>query len=918
MRLKSFKRRDGRTKPPSRSRILSSFQFRVIVVSIALIGVLGAYVMFVPRTPTDADAATQIVVDRFTGPSNGISEATSNNWSVSGNTAATNQSLPQMVDGPDADATVDRLRLTNTATQSQTGYALYNVAQTTNAGLDIKFNLSIHGSGGNGCPWNPADNYNAISTGGTNASSNCQADGFVFYLKNGTNNDTGGGSLGSAGGSLGYSPISSNASINGLSGALLGIGFDAYGNFYQQPYGGTGCSADPAQSTSEFARRSLIVRGPATSRQAGYCRIQTSNRELVSSRDQGVDISGTTVFSQGGAALRILLDPADTDGGTKSRGTGRVYVTSPSASINWSNVSETARFELPQALIDADTFKFGFVGGTGGGVMNTEIWSTSVSSVADIANPTWVTAASQCTVANSSAALTFAMREGVAPFTYALQSGSLPPGMSLGSTGFTGTPTSSGIYTFTIRASDGRATPVTVDQTFTYRVAPSSCTVPLISSCSGAGFLENGSFETVVSDRPESWRTTATDGAFELWWGLTANTSSTAQIGSPGNAYSYAGSVIAELQANNAGGSNQGLYQDIATIPGSVIRWSYWHHHRTGINNNDQVSKVVIGSAPVGIPAGALWTSAEQGNPFNGATTTEISHSATFNGGWMQSTGSYTVPSGQTTTRFLFASVTTPANGYGNLLDNITFTPTMACPREVTIVQNRSFDLSFANNAQDADNPTYFGPSGTTIANQTVPTELTSVVTNATNSSTMRLQASTAGDYTLRYRVTDPWGEQSDAIVTVHVVPEATPRVPQILPVDPSSRSVSLQALTVSGPTNVFMCVDQVQNAAGDSLTGSPTLSLNDASTVSGVTISSNGNAHTYSGAASAVQDQFGQIQITRTSSAVFGTASLFIRLRISSTDDGLTGSCSNGVSRIIELRPFDRSNESLFQVEVR
>jgi hypothetical protein len=887
-------------------------------------GSLGAAVAIVvvvstlaSRGVSGAKGATQIVVAAFTSSTNGITEATANNWSVSGNTAATNQSLPVMVDGPDADVAVDRLRLTNTASQSQTGYALYNVAQTTNAGLDIKFNLSIHGSGGNGCPWNPADNYNAVSTGGTNASSNCQADGFVFYLKNGTNNDTGGASLGSAGGSLGYSPISSNASINGLSGALLGIGFDAYGNFYQQPYGGTGCSSDPSQSTTEFARRSLIVRGPATTRQAGYCRIQTSNRELVSGRDQGVDISGTTVFSQGGAAVRILLDPADNDGDTKPRGTGRIYVTSPSASVNWSNVTETARFELPQALIDADTFKFGFVGGTGGGVMNTEIWSTSVVSVADVPNPTWVTPASQCTVVNSSAALTFAMREGVAPFSYSLQSGTLPPGMSLSSTGFTGTPTTSGIYTFAIRATDGRATPVTVDQTFTYRVAPSSCTVPLISSCVGAGFLENGSFETLASGNPETWRTTATDGAFEVWSGLTQNTASTAQISAPADAYSYDGNAIAELQANNAGGNNQGLYQDVATIPGSVIRWSYWHHHRTGINNNAQVSKVVIGAAPASIPASSLWTLSEQSNPFGGATTTEVSHSATFNGGWMQSTGSYVVPAGQTTTRFLFSSVTTPANGYGNLLDNITFTPTMACPREVTIVQNRSQDLTFTNNSQDSDSSNYFGPSGTTIANQTVPTELTSVVTNGASQSTMRLQSSTVGDYTLRYRVTDPWGEQSDANVVVHVVPEASARAPQVIPVDPSAPRVTLQGLSITGPTSAFMCIDQVLNGDGDALTTSPTLSIDENQTASGVTVATASNARTYSGAVSALHEQFANVRIAPSESGILGTNSWFLRLRVSSIDDGFAGNCSNGVSRIIELRPFDRENTSQLQVDI-
>jgi len=187
----------------------------------------------VSLTGAPASGVTQIVVAAFTGPSNGITEATNNHWSVSGNTGATDASLPAMVDGPDSGTDVDRLRLTNTG-QGQTGYALYDVAQTTSAGLDINFNVALHGAGGTGCPANPADNYNATSSGLANSGNTCQADGFVFYLKDGSNTETGGASVGWPGGSLGYGAVGGN---NGLSGALLGIGLDAYGNFYQAPFG---------------------------------------------------------------------------------------------------------------------------------------------------------------------------------------------------------------------------------------------------------------------------------------------------------------------------------------------------------------------------------------------------------------------------------------------------------------------------------------------------------------------------------------------------------------------------------------------------------------------------------------------------------------------------------------------------------
>lgn len=425
-----------------------------------------------------ARAVTQIVTSAFTGPDNGVEEAEDDNWSVSGNENAVGQSLPEMVDGPDSNSDVDRLRLTNTVTMSQTGYALYDIAQTTSAGLDISFNVAMHGSGGTGCPVNPSDNYNATSTGGANSGNSCQADGFVFYLKDGDNTDTGGTSLGSPGGSLGYSPISSNG-VNGLSGALLGVGLDAYGNFYQQPFGGTGCSNDPSQSTSQFARRSLIVRGPqdGTDRNAGFCRIETNADRTASSRNIGVDISGIqsgNLFTSTGAAVRITIDTEDT-ANQRSNGTGKIYFGATGTS-DWSSVTETASFELPQALSDADTFKFGFVAGTGGGTMNTDIWSTSVSSIRDIDDPEFTTTSPICAVQNNEFSLQLGARLGVAPYTYSLQSGTLPAGLTLTSAGLlSGTPTTVSDSTFTLRVSDDNADTGNTDEDFTINVLGAEC-----------------------------------------------------------------------------------------------------------------------------------------------------------------------------------------------------------------------------------------------------------------------------------------------------------------------------------------------------------------------------------------------------------------------------------------------------------
>ena len=425
---------------------------------------------------SQATGITQIVVAAFTGPTNGIAQATANNWSVSGNTASTDNSLPAMVDGPDADADVDRLRLTSTSVGGATGYALYDVAQTTSSGLDISFNLAVSGSGGTGCPTSSADNYNATSTGGPNSGNSCQADGFAFYLKDGANTDTGSASLGSPGGSLGYSALNTASPVNGLSGALLGIGFDAYGNFYQQPYGGSGCSNDPSQSTSQYARRSLIVRGPqTTSRQAGFCRVSTSNDRTVLSRNIGVDIASSGIFSATGASVRVTIDTTDTSG-SRPNGTGKVYIAT-AGTTNWSSVNPSATFELPQTLHDAQSFKFGFVAGTGGGTMNTDIWSTSVSSIRDIPDPVWVTPATLCVQTGVAQSIQMQGDEGVQPFRFSTQSGTLPAGLSLSSSGLlTGTATTTGTGTFTLRLTDSTSpTNRTVDRTFSYTVRANEC-----------------------------------------------------------------------------------------------------------------------------------------------------------------------------------------------------------------------------------------------------------------------------------------------------------------------------------------------------------------------------------------------------------------------------------------------------------
>jgi GEVED domain/Right handed beta helix region/Domain of unknown function DUF11 len=108
----------------------------------------------------------------------------------------------------------------------------------------------------------------------------------------------------------------------------------------------------------------------------------------------------------------------------------------------------------------------------------------------------------------------------------------------------------------------------------------------------------------------------------------------------------YQGQQFAEINSYAFGR----LYQDIITTPGVPMRWQFAHRGRAG---NDTI-RVKIGSP--------------------GATTDQGSYT-TGNTGWKVYTGSYTIPAGQTITRFEFEAVSSATGnpGQGNFIDDIQF-----------------------------------------------------------------------------------------------------------------------------------------------------------------------------------------------------------------------------------------------------
>ncbi|MFF2958141.1 hypothetical protein ACFVT1_04290 [Streptomyces sp. NPDC057963] len=161
--------------------------------------------------------------------------------------------------------------------------------------------------------------------------------------------------------------------------------------------------------------------------------------------------------------------------------------------------------------------------------------------------------------------------------------------------------------------------------------------------------LANGSFEqpvvTGVEILPDSsqtqapkrvpgWLTTATDHMIELWH--------SGFNGVP----AAEGAQFAELNANQV----STLYQDLPTTPGTKLYWRLYHRGRQG----DDTMALDIGA-----PGAAV-----QQRRFTDGNTA-----------WGYYTGTYTVPAGQTLTRFAFRSVSAAGGNQsiGNFLDGIFF-----------------------------------------------------------------------------------------------------------------------------------------------------------------------------------------------------------------------------------------------------
>ena len=217
--------------------------------------------------------------------------------------------IPPSVVRNEGDTPENALRLTSNE-QSQSGFVLYD--NRFNLSQGVQFEFTQHQWGGSG------------------------ADGIVFFIKNAadTTNVAGG-----AGGAMGYAP----GSAPGISGALIGVGFDAWGNF--KNYQGSGCNPDYPTGTT--IPNQITVLGPGQDT-VGYCQI--ANPYDLEPNQKKLLTNSYVDRQTSAAAVRIIIESPYTD--------------SPKVKVYYENtlVHDIA---LPAEFSNTANIKFGFSAGTG-------------------------------------------------------------------------------------------------------------------------------------------------------------------------------------------------------------------------------------------------------------------------------------------------------------------------------------------------------------------------------------------------------------------------------------------------------------------------------------------------------------------------------------------------------------------------
>jgi hypothetical protein len=409
---------------------------------------------------------------------------------------------------------------------------------------------------------------------------------------------------------------------------------------------------------------------------------------------------------------------------------------------------------------------------------------------------------------------------------------------------------------------------------------------------------------------------------------------------------------FAEINAENLGT----LYQDVRTIPGTTLRWRMYHRGRA-VSGVDEM-KVRIGPASAALSnyftvATTTYDNTPSRRPSNsgsGASMQDARGSTSLmggpksstdsqtvggsSGGWGYYEGRYTVGSSETSTRFAFVSVSVASGNtsVGNLIDEINFSPLIACPATFSVVAGRTtlinpFDLNLNGNTNGIDSTDSLGWDNAFVSETLSVTSGTVARTShngVTNRAINYTAPATTGTYQMDFTIANSFGDLSTSRFIINVIPDTGARAPGGLPVDPRTTTYKLGLPQVTSATGRVLACLQELNSSGDTITGTIRFDLGTYGTAQDtltvlsdtVTLTVSGtstdrtNYLRASGPIASVNKALEGLRLTRTSNAKFkGT----YYLRFSSVVTGLSTApeptnCDGAISsarRDITLRPM-------------
>jgi len=255
---------------------------------------------------------------------------------------ATGSVVPEVVVGDAGDTPVNALRLTN-SDGDQSGFVLYDQAISITSGIDISFSQAQFGGDGG-------------------------ADGIAFFVKDAADAST---VPGGSGGSLGYA-VGRVAGLPtpGISGALLGVGLDGYGNFDESNSDGSGCVS--GAFVRSLGSNAISLRGPGQGT-AGYCLL--ANSVSLNAVTMAPLTNNYSTRAAGTRVVRVVIDPS-------TAVAPKVTVFYGTTAATLAKVIEVA---LPAAFATVSGVKIGFAAGTGGSTDNHDVWglTTAAAPVAE-------------------------------------------------------------------------------------------------------------------------------------------------------------------------------------------------------------------------------------------------------------------------------------------------------------------------------------------------------------------------------------------------------------------------------------------------------------------------------------------------------------------------------------------------------